>query len=358
MRTWLSIGFFILCSFTIQAHVITFCGEVVPIDKDFVSSKLMNTIKKNVSLVNMADLRTRAYNYFPIFDRYLAKYGVPADFKYLAIVESNLKPVTSPAGAQGYWQIMPATGRELGLNLSGPYGDERNDLHRSTDAAARLLSNYFKQLKKLIGVYSWILTAASYNCGPGCIQKRVRAEQQTDYFDLNLNQETANYVYRIIAIKELFEYPEIYMKNFGFNIFNKANANRAIDYSTIEKDVESYKGFKLKVKKKKKAVVEDETPTFIEKLFPAHIKGKYNNFQDGDLISLEVDESFTIDGIYKAKGSTVAGQGWIIDDKIYVDLGYGTDVTFCNAGGTKGIEVNELTKNKPVLIKAKIWSEQ
>jgi membrane-bound lytic murein transglycosylase D len=340
-----------------QAHVVTFCGEVVPIDKDFVSSKLMNTIKKNMSLVNMADLRARAYNYFPIFDAYLAKYGVPADFKYLAIVESNLKPVTSPVGAQGFWQIMPGTAKELQLNISGPSGDERNDLHRSTDAAARLLASYYKQLKKLVGVYSWILTAASYNCGPGCVQKRVRAEQQTDYFDLNLNPETANYVYRIIAIKELFEYPEIYMKNFGYNIFNKANANRTIDFGSVEEDVKKYDGFKLKVKKKKKAEVVDDAPTFEDKLFAAHIKGKYGNFKDGDLITLEIDEAFNADGRFKAKGSSVAGPGWIIDDKIYVDLGYGPDVVFCDAGGIKGIEQQQLSKNKPVLLKARYWKE-
>lgn len=346
----------IICTFLYlnsTGHVITFCGEVVPIDKEFVSNKLMNTVKKNISLVNMADMRQRVNNYFPIFDMYLRKWGVPADFKYLAIVESNLKPVTSPVGAQGFWQIMPATGIELGLKVSNP--DERNDLHRSTDAAAHYLTNLYRQLKKLIGVYSWILTAASYNCGAGCIQKRVRAEQQTDYFDLNLNPETANYVYRIIAIKELFEYPEIYMKNFGYNIFNKANANRQITYSAADADYKSYGAIQLKVKKKKKEKAVEELPQFEEKLVPAHIKGKYKNFQDGDLVSLEVDEAFSLDGVFKAKGSSISGTGWLIDDKIYVDLGFGPDVTFCDAGGVKGITPQDLDKNRPILIKAKIW---
>ena len=345
---------FLFARLVVDAHVITFCGEVVPIDKDFVSNKLMNTVKKNISLVNMADMRNRVNAYFPIFDMYLKKWGVPADFKYLAIVESNLKPVTSPVGAQGFWQIMPATAIELGLRVSNP--DERNDLHRTSDAAAHYLSGLYKQLKKLIGVYSWILTAASYNCGAGCIQKRVRAEQQTDYFDLDLNQETANYVYRIIAIKELFEYPEIYMKNFGYNIFNKANANRQISYTAADVDYKNYKAFKLKVKKKKSPEKNvEEEPEFEDKLIPAHIKGKYKNFQDGDLVSLEVDEAFAMDGVFKAKGSSISGTGWLIDDKIFVDLGFGPDVTFCDAGGVKGINPIDLDKNRPVMIKARIW---
>lgn len=357
MKKWLWTIGLVLQIVISQAHVVTFCGEVIPVDKDFVSNKLMNTIKKNMSLVNLADLRSRAYQYFPIFDAYLSKYGVPTDFKYLAIVESNLKPVTSPAGAQGYWQIMDATARELSLNINGPQGDERNDLHRSTDAAARLLASYYKQIKKLVGVYSWTLTAASYNCGPGCIQKRVKAEQETDYFDLNLNQETANYVYRIIAIKELFEYPEIYVKNFGYNIFSRQIRTNTIDYASVEQEVKNYKGFNLKIKKKKKANDMDVTPSFKDKLFTAHIKGKYKEFKDGDLITLEMDEDFSIQGQFKAKGSTVGGYAYIIDDKIYVDFGFGPDVTFCDAGGIKGLPPDQLSKNRPVLIKARIWDE-
>ncbi|HOZ50548.1 MAG TPA: lytic transglycosylase domain-containing protein [Chitinophagaceae bacterium] len=345
---------FMFVSFNVNAHVITFCGEVVPVDKDFVSTKLMNTIKNNINLVKMADMRARVNAYFPIFDMYFKKWGVPADFKYLAIVESTLKPLTSRVGAQGYWQIMPATAKELGLNIGGVNGDERNDLHKSTEAAARLLVNYYKQLKKLVGVYSWILTAASYNCGPGCVQKRVKAEGETNYFDLDLNKETAAYVYRIIAIKELFEYPEIYMKNFGYNIFNKANAGRKLSLDAPDTDFAKYSNIKLK-KKKKQAPI-DEAPTFTEKLISAHIKGKYKNFQDGDLVTIQIEEPFEMDGAFKAKGSTISGTGWMIDDKIYVDLGYGPDVMFCDAGGVKGINPSDLGKDRPVLIKAKLWN--
>ncbi|NNE75928.1 MAG: lytic transglycosylase domain-containing protein [Pricia sp.] len=187
---------------------LNFAGEIVPqddpeimerIDREF----LVNTYWQS----NAVLLIKRANKYFPIIEPILAKNGIPDDFKYLAVAESGLQNVVSHAGATGFWQIMKATGKEYGLEINSNV-DERYHLEKSTEVACA----YLKKWKEKYG--SWTLTAASYNAGPGAINKYLGIQQVDDYYDLLLGQETGRYVFRIMAIKEILSQPEKY----GFDI--------------------------------------------------------------------------------------------------------------------------------------------
>lgn len=221
-----------ICSFIVcllisvlnsNAHDIIFCGERIPVHNDFVAQKLMNVIRYQIPNVNLPQLRKRVQANFPRVEYYLRATGLPEDLKYLAIVESGFENVTSSVGARGFWQLMPETAKELGLTVSSSL-DERDNLDKSTYAACRHLAYYYLEIKKKFGIYSWVLAVAAYNFGIGNISKAIQ-RQGKDYFTMHLNQETALYVYKIIAVKELFEYPELYMKDFGYNVFSVIQFN-------------------------------------------------------------------------------------------------------------------------------------
>jgi membrane-bound lytic murein transglycosylase D len=176
-----------------------FCGEAVPLHEEAVARRLVSALVKN-SNYNQAlfTIRQRASTFFPQIEPVLERYKIPADFKYLPLVESALQGrAVSPAGAVGYWQLMPATARELGLNVRGST-DERRHLMKSTDAACR----YLRYLYNRLG--SWTLAAAAYNSGIGNLLSNIKRQQERDYYYLRLNAETGKYLYRILAFKELF----------------------------------------------------------------------------------------------------------------------------------------------------------
>lgn len=146
----------------------------------------------------------RANRLFPIIDPILKEFGIPEDFKYLAVVESSLNPrAISPAKAAGLWQIMPATGKELGLEVNDSI-DERFHIEKATRAACRYLNNSYKRYG------SWALVAASYNGGMGRISKELKNQEVDSFFDLWLTEETLRYVYRILAVKQIFDSPYRY----------------------------------------------------------------------------------------------------------------------------------------------------
>ncbi len=183
---------------------LVFAGEAVPqedpevlerIDREF----LVNTYWQSNALL----LMKRAHKYFPVIEPILAKNGVPDDFKYLAVAESGLQNVVSPAGAAGFWQILKATGREYGLEVNDNV-DERYHLEKATEAACR----YLKRYKEKYG--SWTMAAAAYNTGTGSIDKYMNIQKAGDYYDLLLGEETGRYVFRILAIKEILSYPDKY----------------------------------------------------------------------------------------------------------------------------------------------------
>ncbi len=151
----------------------------------------------------------RANKYFPIIEPILKKNGVPDDFKYLAIVESGLQNVTSPAGAKGIWQIMKGTGKEYGLEINKNV-DERYHLEKATQVAC----DYLKKAKQQFG--SWTLAAAAYNAGMNGISSALEKQQVNNYYELLLGTETERYIPRIIAVKEILNHP----KRYGF-LFTK-----------------------------------------------------------------------------------------------------------------------------------------
>lgn len=205
---------------------LNFAGESVPltdpevmerIDREF----LVNTYWQSNALL----LMKRANKYFPIIEPILAKNGVPDDFKYLAVAESGLQNVVSPAGATGFWQIMRATGKEYGLEVNDNV-DERYHIQKSTEVACR----YLKKYKEKFG--NWTLAAASYNAGAGAINKYLNQQKVDSYYDLLLGQETGRYLFRIMAIKEILSAPDKY----GFEISEKDMYN-AVPSFTVDVDV-------------------------------------------------------------------------------------------------------------------------
>lgn len=185
-----------------------FSGEAVPLHQPDIRERvdrefLVNTYWQSNGIL----LIKRAQKYFPIIEPILKENGIPDDFKYLAVIESGLQNVSSPAGARGFWQIMPKTGRELGLEVNDNV-DERYNLEMATKAAC----DYLKESKEKFG--SWTLAGAAYNAGNGGINKQLDAQGVKSYYDLLLGEETGRYVFRILAIKEILKNP----KNFGFNV--------------------------------------------------------------------------------------------------------------------------------------------
>ena len=143
--------------------------------------------------------------YFPMFERELDLYDIPLEVKYLAIVESALKPrAKSRVGATGLWQFMFSTGKMYGLDVSS-YVDERSDPIKSTEAAAK----YLARLYKIFG--DWDLALAAYNSGPGNVTKAIRRSGgYKNYWNIrhNLPQETAGYLPAFLANMYIFEYAE------------------------------------------------------------------------------------------------------------------------------------------------------
>lgn len=210
-----------------------FAGEKVPLNIYYVHEGLDREILSNMywhtnTILNMK----RAYRFFPIIEPILKKNGIPDDFKYLAVIESNLMNVTSPAKAQGYWQFIKATGKKYGLEINEEI-DMRNSLEASTEAACKFLKALYNQFG------SWTLAAAAYNCGENGLQRQLNLQEVNNYYDLRLNSETARYVYRIMAMKLIMQNPQAY----GFHLRNK-DMYPQIPYRTVElsgQNVDLYK---------------------------------------------------------------------------------------------------------------------
>jgi len=179
-------------------------GEAVPITQLDVREKLDRELIVNTYWHSNAMLiMKRAHRWFPVIEPILEEEGLPEDFKYLAVIESGLTNAVSPAGATGFWQFLKSTGRKYDMEVTEQV-DERYHLEKATRGACA----YLKSMHAKYG--SWSLAAASYNMGPGALDKRL-AEQKVDtYWDLLLNAETGRYVYRILAVKQLFANPADY----------------------------------------------------------------------------------------------------------------------------------------------------
>ena len=216
-------------SYKVQAlnipEEIQFAGETMQLTETDLKERmdkelLVNTYWQSNTLLMIK----RANKYFPQIEKILAEEGVPEDFKYLALIESGLENVTSSAGAKGFWQIMLATGRELGLEVNANV-DERYNI----ELATRVACKYLKKAKEKLG--SWTLAAASYNRGISGIRRIMEKQQADNYYDLLLGTETKRYIFRILAVKEIVESPEHY----GFYI-KEAQKYTPLQYTTVEVD--------------------------------------------------------------------------------------------------------------------------
>ena len=139
--------------------------------------------------------------YFPIFEDYLQRYGLPLELKYLAVIESGLDPLAkSPSNAIGLWQFLYGTAQMFNLKITS-YIDERSDVYKSTDAACR----YLKYLYNIFG--DWNLALAAYNGGPGELEKAIaRSGGIRDFWNLYpyITESMRNYVPALIAIYYVF----------------------------------------------------------------------------------------------------------------------------------------------------------
>ncbi len=201
-----------------------FAGEAVPMENFDARERLDRELLRNAYWHSNTVLNLKkSGRYFPIIEKILAENGLPDDFKYLAVAESDLSNAVSPAGAKGFWQFMKGTAGDYGLTVNSEV-DERYHLEKATAAACR----YLKRYKERFG--SWTLSAAAYNMGASRLSREKKAQRANTYYDLNLNQETSRYVFRLIAIKEILRNPSA----FGFEI-DAADLYQPLDsYSTVE----------------------------------------------------------------------------------------------------------------------------
>lgn len=200
-------------------------GERVPLEIADVRERmerelLVNTYWQSNGLL----LLKRANKYFPIIEPLLKKYGLPDDFKFLALAESGFTDETSTVGAAGMWHFMKGTGKEYGLEINKNV-DERYNIEKSTKVAAEYLRSSFERFN------SWTLAAAAYNAGNYGVARRLEAQEVTNYYDAKLADETERYIFRILALKEIISNP----KKYGF-VFEKRDLYTSQKTTTVKVD--------------------------------------------------------------------------------------------------------------------------
>ena len=185
-----------------------FAGERVPMERTYVREMFdrelhINTYWHN----NTIFLIKRANRWLPQMKPILEKNEVPADFMYLTVIESSLTNAVSPSNAVGFWQFLEGTAKDFGLEVSKDV-DERYHPIKSTEAASKYLKKAFDKFG------NWTNVAASYNRGMAGLDRALENQEVNSYYDALLNSETSRYVFRILAIKTIFNSPQSY----GFDI--------------------------------------------------------------------------------------------------------------------------------------------
>jgi membrane-bound lytic murein transglycosylase D len=183
---------------------LSFANETLPVADEIVTIRIKRMLKtyshRNLQTHKLHSFASRL---FPVINPILEKYGIPEDFKYIPLVESGLKGGTSHKGASGLWQFMPETARGYGLIVNAGV-DERHKVVKSTIAACKYLRSLYKEFN------DWTLVAAAYNIGGNKLKRRIKQQNQDNYYRMKLNPETAIYVYKLVAMKEIIEHPELY----------------------------------------------------------------------------------------------------------------------------------------------------
>ncbi|MEQ8243899.1 lytic transglycosylase domain-containing protein [Fulvivirga sp.] len=207
---------------------LTFAGERVPLNIPDVRERLDRELHINTYWHSSTIfLMKRANKWFPEMEKILRENGIPEDFKYLAAIEGGFMNEVSPANAVGFWQIRKDAGKENGLEIGNDV-DERYDPIKSTEAACKYLNKAYKKFG------NWTNVAASYNRGMSGLGRALDNQQEGSYYDLMLNDETSRYVFRVLAIKEIFQNP----KKYGFNInASHLYESEKLRYVTVESDI-------------------------------------------------------------------------------------------------------------------------
>jgi membrane-bound lytic murein transglycosylase D len=202
-----------------------FCGEPVPLKNFDVFESLEREMLVNTYYHSQTILFIKKANrYFPIIEPILKENNIPDDFKYLAVAESGLANVVSPAQASGFWQLLESTANDYGLEVNEEV-DERYHLEKSTEAACKFLQDSYNMYE------NWTLVAASYNVGRKGIDRQIDRQGEHDYYNLLFNEETSRYIFRILAIKLVLSDPTTY----GFDI-NPDELYNPISYEELTID--------------------------------------------------------------------------------------------------------------------------
>jgi hypothetical protein len=184
--------------------LVHFAGEAVPLENkavaDLFSQELRLNTRHNVSWIPVIE---RGRHWLPKIAPILRQYKIPEDFKYLAVVESMLLNVQSSKGAGGFWQMIPLTAREYGLEVNEEV-DERYHPIKATLAACK----YFQEAYRWFG--DWTSVAASYNAGMYALDRAYRKQGEASFYGLKLNKQTTIYVFRVLAVRQLLEHPKAY----------------------------------------------------------------------------------------------------------------------------------------------------
>ena len=209
-------------------------GEKIPLDNFEVYERvdrevLVNTYWHSATILAIK----RAVRWFPVIEPILKQNNIPDDFKYLAVVESNLENVVSPAGATGFWQITKPAGTKYGLEINDEV-DERYHIEKSTQAAC----DYLKEAYARFG--NWTMAAASYNAGMNGIDKWSGLQKAKNYWNLVLGSETSRYVARIVAMKLIMKNPDNYGYDLKEDDFYKPLKFKEVDLNTSVKDFADY----------------------------------------------------------------------------------------------------------------------
>ena len=184
---------------------IIFAGDTIDLTQQDRRERIDKEILSfTYSHINTMLIIKRANRLFPIVEPILEECGVPDDFKYLMIIESNGDPeALSPSKAGGLWQFLEKTGREYGLEVTTEV-DERYHTQKATRAACK----YLKDSYALYG--DWLTVAASYNTGRANVTKRLERQKEQKAIDLVLPDETSRYIFRLMAVKTIFQCPAKY----------------------------------------------------------------------------------------------------------------------------------------------------
>ena len=191
---------------------VVFAGQTIKLDRADLRERMDRELIAFTYTHSTSTLMIkRANRYFPQIEPILKRMGVPDDLKYLMVIESNLDPqAQSGAGAAGLWQFTQSTGRAYGLEVNANI-DERFNTVKATEAACRFLLEAYSKYG------NWMTVAASYNGGQQGMDRRIEAQHQTDAMNMWLVDETSRYMFRLLAVKMMFENPSL----FGFSFSNE-----------------------------------------------------------------------------------------------------------------------------------------